>query len=104
MDSCGDEKGRQRREHQPLPVLRKLVVAAMEAKVQRYGPVAAWLRMKDVPKHAALASAHKTRYLVLAAHRDSMAVPTCVHQPHFRQKPLGLFVILLQVYQSNLRD
>ena len=49
MDSCGNEEGRQRREHQPLPVLRELVVAAMEAKVQRDGPIAAGLRMEDVP-------------------------------------------------------
>ncbi len=59
MDSCGYEKGRQRREHQPLPVLGKLVVAAMKAKVQRDGPIAAWLRMENVPEQwAALASAY----------------------------------------------
>ena len=47
------EEGGQGREHEPPPVLGELVVAAMEAKVQRYGPVAARMCMENVPASAA---------------------------------------------------
>lgn len=52
VDGGSYEEGGQGREYEPLPVLREFVVAAVEAKVQRYGPVAAWMRMEDVPVHS----------------------------------------------------
>ena len=48
-DGGSYEEGGQGREHEALPVLWELVVAAVESKVQRYGPVAARLRVENMP-------------------------------------------------------